>query len=153
MTEYLPRESCIKGHLYRIHSRNLSTGVFDGISGFIGIREKFGSRYLFREYHWDNGPPFGTVKPQEDLGAIPEGIPLCEHLEHEADDLWAERDGEKWVPVARRDLFPDEPPHGTRQGFVDFWVDTRERLPDKVYPYLRGNEELFAYLQGKEYKE
>ena len=28
-------------------------------SGFIGIREKFGSKYLFMEYHYETGAPFG----------------------------------------------------------------------------------------------
>src|SRR6266498_5084797 len=64
----------IEGHLYRIGSRNLPYGVYDGRGGFIGIREKFGSLFLFTEYDWDKGPPFGTVTVREDLGPIPEGI-------------------------------------------------------------------------------
>lgn len=35
--------------------------------------------YLFTEYHFDNGPPFGTARPLEDLGLIEdETIPLLE---------------------------------------------------------------------------
>jgi len=64
----------IRGHLYRIVSRNLPYGVYDGNGGFIGIREKFGSLYLFTEDDWDNGPPYGTVTVKEDLGPIPDGI-------------------------------------------------------------------------------
>lgn len=65
---------CVKGHLYKVNSRNLELAVFDGETGFTGIREKFGDRFLFKEYHYDTGVPYGTVRPQEDLGPIPEGI-------------------------------------------------------------------------------
>lgn len=63
---------CKRRHVYRIHSRNLSFGVFapEKENGFIGIREKFGRLYLFTEHHHDNGPPFGTVSPVEDLGPL-----------------------------------------------------------------------------------
>lgn len=76
----IPLAECKKRHVYRIHSRNLKFGVYDGDGGFIGIREKFGSRYSFTEYHRDTGAPHGTVHPQEDLGPIPEGIELLESV-------------------------------------------------------------------------
>jgi hypothetical protein len=70
--ERIPLEECKHGGLYRIHSRNLSLGVFNEQSqGFIGIREKFGCYYLFTEYHWDTGPSFGTVSPVEFLEMYP----------------------------------------------------------------------------------
>lgn len=75
-TPYISLAECVVGHVYKIWSRNLRYGVYDGKEGFIGIRTKFGARYLFTEYHWDQGPPFGTVKPIEDLGMLPEGIPV-----------------------------------------------------------------------------
>jgi hypothetical protein len=78
-TNYIPLDQCINGHLYRIHSRNLTLGVFDGKTGFIGIRVKFGFKYLFTEYHWDQRPPYGTVQPQEDLGPIPDDIEIYEY--------------------------------------------------------------------------
>jgi hypothetical protein len=49
-----------KGRLYKLKSRNLLYGVFDGGTGFIGIREKLGSRFLDREHHWDV-ETYGTV--------------------------------------------------------------------------------------------
>lgn len=65
----IPLNECIHGHVYRIHSRNLDYGVFkSNIGGFTGIREKFGDHYLFTEYHYDTGAPYGTVHPLEDLG-------------------------------------------------------------------------------------
>ena len=78
--EYIPLAECKHKHLYRIHARNLTLGVFDGKTGFTGIRTKFGARYLDTEHHWDEGPPFGTVKPIEDLGAIPDDMTLEERV-------------------------------------------------------------------------
>lgn len=70
--KYIPIDSCKHGHTYRINSRNLSFGVYDkDKKGFVGIRYKFGERYLFTEYHWDTGAPFGTVCPQKELEECP----------------------------------------------------------------------------------
>ena len=73
---YLPLSECIDRRLYRIHSRNLTVGVFRAdVMGFVGIRTKFGNEYLFTEFHWDTGEPFGTVKPIEDTGeSVPDGM-------------------------------------------------------------------------------
>lgn len=89
---HIPLRSCIDGHVYRIDSRNLSHGVFHAaVEGFSGIRNKFGWNYLFTEFHWDQGPPYGTVTPLEDLGPLPAGItdnlqlqnqPLFEYLDN-----------------------------------------------------------------------
>jgi hypothetical protein len=105
--EYFAIADCKRGHVYRIRSRNLAFGVFapEKENGFIGIRTKFGSRYLFTEHHWDNGPPFGTVKPIEDMGPLKdqkirlvENFPtLCgycgERLEYEKREGGVEKDG------------------------------------------------------------
>lgn len=74
MIKYIKLEDCKIGRLYKLQSRNLSIGVYDGLSGFIGIRFKFESEYLFTEYHWDTGEPFGTAYPIKDLGPIPKDI-------------------------------------------------------------------------------
>jgi hypothetical protein len=79
---FIPVEECKPGFLYKIASRNLAIGVFNPLdNGFIGIRTKFGHRYLFTEYHWDTGAPFGTVKPVEALEACPESMTLTEENE------------------------------------------------------------------------
>ena len=58
--------------LYKLNSRNLDYGVYDDAQkGFIGIRTKFGSRYLFTEYHWDTGSPFGTAMPIKEMKQCP----------------------------------------------------------------------------------
>jgi hypothetical protein len=72
--EWIKLEECKEGHLYLLHSRNLTLGVFNGVDGFVGIRQKFSSRFLDREFHWDTGAPYGTAKPLEDLGEVPEGV-------------------------------------------------------------------------------
>ena len=79
---YIPLDKCQKGHIYRINSRNLGIGVFDGKGGFIGIRQKFSDRYLFTEMHWDTSADYGTVKPLEEIGILPDSIPVTEtHIE------------------------------------------------------------------------
>lgn len=74
--EYISIENCKHGYLYKIHSRNLSYGVCSkyekGITGFLGIRTKFGDKFLFEEFHYDNGPDeAGTVKPLKCLKKCP----------------------------------------------------------------------------------
>jgi hypothetical protein len=70
---------CQRGGIYRIKSRNLPIGVFNGVDGFIGIREKFWDYFLFTEYHHDTGPPFGTVTPLELIDEIPFRVHLQEY--------------------------------------------------------------------------
>lgn len=76
----IPLDQCEDRRLYKIGSRNLSYGVFRTESrGFIGIREKFGDRFLFEEYHWDTGEPFGTVTPLEATAhVLPDDMELDE---------------------------------------------------------------------------
>jgi hypothetical protein len=62
----IPLTECKDRAVYRLRSRSLDFGVFVAATkGFIGIREKFGNKYLFTEYHYDTGPPIGTAKPLE----------------------------------------------------------------------------------------
>ena len=73
-SDKLPKiDECIKGRIYKIRCRNFSFGVCNGTDGFIGIRTKFNSRFLFTEYHWDTGAPYGTVAEAIDTGV---DIPL-----------------------------------------------------------------------------
>lgn len=72
MSNRIPLSECVHGGLYRIHARNFSLGVFnEKQQGFVGIRTKFDHRYLFTEYHYDTGAPFGTVSPKELLEQCP----------------------------------------------------------------------------------
>ncbi len=60
-------EDLERGMVYKIRCRNLQLGVWDGNTGFIGIRTKWGDRFLAKEYHWDTGEPYGTVRMAESL--------------------------------------------------------------------------------------
>lgn len=70
----------VDGEAYRIRSRNLVVGVWRADRrGFIGIRNKFGSDYLFTEFHHDADPYVGTVNGMEPLGVrVPDGVDLTE---------------------------------------------------------------------------
>ena len=73
--EYIPLEDCKPKIIYRIASRNLSVGIYDPDSkGFVGPRSKFGDAFLFTEIHWDADPNYGTAKPLNEIGTLPEDI-------------------------------------------------------------------------------
>ena len=100
--KYIPMAECKQGFLYRISSRNLPYGVYNGNGGFIGIREKFGDRFLFTEEHWDTAEPFGTVMPLEEIEQIPEGIVPVERTSvvdaaHQELSWLQDADGGRWV--------------------------------------------------------
>lgn len=77
--DMLPLSECKPRWLYYIDSRNLSMGVYNAENkGFIGIRTKFGARFLDTEFHWDTGEPFGTAIPYEALEQIPDDIELSD---------------------------------------------------------------------------
>jgi hypothetical protein len=70
----VPREDVVLGRAYLIHSRNGGVGVAveeDGSLGYCLHREKFGDHYLFVEYDWDQGPPYGTAIPLRLIEAEP----------------------------------------------------------------------------------
>lgn len=77
----LPRiDECIKGRVYKLRSRNLSYGIWNGKDGFVGIRTKFGDRFLDIEFHWDVG--HGTVMDAVDTGIdIPNDISTVMYLD------------------------------------------------------------------------
>jgi hypothetical protein len=70
------------GAVYEVRSRNLIVGVYNGAQGFIGVREKFGSEYLFTEYlsRECGGTQIGvdTVHPVAKIGRVA-GNALTEH--------------------------------------------------------------------------
>lgn len=67
-------DNCVHGNLYLLDSRNLNMGIFNKeTKGFIGIRTKFGFRFLFTEYHREASTDFGTAKPLELIEETPFG--------------------------------------------------------------------------------
>lgn len=133
--ENLPLDECKDRFFYRIHSRNLDFGVFKmADKGFVGIREKFGLHYLFTEYHFDIGPPHGTVKPYEELEQLPDDMSLEETLG--TIDLGTKR------PVAF-----DKPVKEGGRGW--YFTDTNESSQE-IIPASVENKKLFNWLKEKE---
>lgn len=68
MNDYLAIEDLKPFYLYKIRARNANLGIWrPEQKGFTIRREKFGDYFIFTEYHWDTGAPFGTVRPIEEL--------------------------------------------------------------------------------------
>jgi hypothetical protein len=131
----IPIAECTPGRVYQIQSRNLTFGVYDGNEGFIGIREKFGHRYLFTECHWDQGPPHGTVSGQKDLGIdLPADISPKESLGTVDEET-------------RRAVFFDRPVSQGGRGWV--FCDTNE-ASEEIRPVGVPNHALFEFLERVE---
>lgn len=67
--------------MYRVDCRNLIVAMYDGKDGFVGVREKFGQRYLFTEYDWNTDRhlgeiSFGTVIVTEYIGQLPDDVAI-----------------------------------------------------------------------------
>lgn len=137
MSKYIALEDCKDRFLYRLESRNLSLGVFNKeLNGFVGIREKFGARYLATEYHYDTGAPFGTACPLEELEEIPAGLEAVEGFEGSID-------GETKRLVAFDKAVAAEGKWGW------YFVDTGE-YSEKIRAYAISNERLKEWLEGVE---
>jgi hypothetical protein len=136
--ELTPLKECVKGRVYRLRCRNLRVGVFDGKDGFIGIRVKFSQRFLFTEYHWEQGPPFGTVAGAVDMEIdVPDDIEVVESLgtsDKNTDRLV------KYDAEAANPHYPD--------GKRGWWryVDTGEVAGADLSVVDVPNAELFAFL-------
>lgn len=125
-------ENCIPRRVYKLRSRNLSLGVYNGRSGFIGIRTKFGDRFLFTEYHWDTGSPYGTVMDAIDTGIdVSEDIPLIEYL------------GSEDINTGRLVDYSEDKRW--------YWVDTGESDPD-IRACAISNQPLFNFLRNYHYE-
>jgi len=133
-TENIPLSSCVQGHIYILNSRNLHFGAFNGVDGFVGIRTKWGHRYLDTEYHWDQGPPWGTAMSIRDTGdVVPEGVEVSSSLEGTLDEMTNR------LIYFDRELLPN----------VWRYQDTNEIL-ENPRPIAIHNNALFEFLLGLE---
>jgi len=129
---YLSLSECVKGRVYKLHSRNLSIGVFDGNRGFIGIRLKFNSRFLSTEYHWDS-PPFATARPLTYIGIdVPGSIQL-------------ETDLGTVDQITKRAVNFDKPVSEGGKGW--YYEDNNEASQD-IRPVSVWNHALFNFLDN-----
>lgn len=70
--EHIPMDRCKEGFLYIIDARNSNLGIYNEANkSFTISRYKFGSNFLFDEFHWDTNPPFGTVRPLKEIMKVP----------------------------------------------------------------------------------
>jgi len=135
---YISLKDCVPRWIYKLDSRNLAIGVYDGDNGFIGIRTKFGDRYLFIEYHWDYGGDYATVKPLEKIGELPEEIECNEHdalycdkclkrgLEFRLDDPKAAVGRGKWYHFDGTPLCEGGNPEYCRNGELFIYLEKLE---------------------------
>jgi hypothetical protein len=132
-----------RGTVYRLQSRNLACGVWNGKDGFIGIRTKFGGRFLDMEIHWDLSETIGTAQALEALGIIPESVSLDISLGTECGNC------HKPVNYVER--------HTEHQGASGDWlhddgspncsVPALNDKAGKASPVAISNDALFAELQ------
>ena len=70
--EHIPFSQCKHNGLYLLRARNLFIGVYNEKNKeFMGIRTKWGERFLDCEYHYDAGTPYDTANPIEFLEDCP----------------------------------------------------------------------------------
>lgn len=72
-TDYLGIEQMQAGMAYSIWARQAFTGIWlPERQGFLITRYKIHPKpYLFVEFHWDTGEPYGTAKPLRPLEICP----------------------------------------------------------------------------------
>jgi hypothetical protein len=146
LRDLVPMKDCIKGRIYRLRCRNLRVGVYDGNEGFIGIRTKFGDRFLFTEYHWEQGAPFGTV-----AGAIDMDLDVPDDIEIRCRIDTVDRTTGRSITWDRK----VENPNKRVKGAMGWWcyVDTGEVAPtvdDGCKPTSVHNGKLFTFLEDIE---
>lgn len=117
------------GAVYELRARNLRYGVWNGTT-FVGIREKFGSRFLD-----ECEVPGATAFAQEEVGRIPdECLPARAYLGSQ--DKFTGR------PVAF-----DKPVAQGGKGW--YFTDTGE-ASEQIFSVAVMNRALFEYLDGIE---
>lgn len=130
--------------VYEIRSRNLKVGVWSPKSqGFIGVREKFGERYLFTEYHYDTGAPHGTASPMQLITMLPDGIEVKER-EDDPDELCNCGRATYWKPDSPLKEYPGVRHH--KDDNSPLWGEGAEEGHIKYA--APQNKLLFDFLEG-----
>lgn len=139
----IPAEECKARQLYRANTRNFGpVAVFTPErNGFIGIRTKFGQRFLDVEYHWHN-KEFATARPWEEL----------------AEMLPAEIELRTAFAMACKNCGTDvewrEGPGKTEEGklYLGKWGHLTEAPCGDCSPISKSNKPLFDWLLEMESK-
>lgn len=81
--EHIALINCKHDFAYKLRSRNLKFGVFNiNDNSFVGIREKFGSKFLETEFHFDvieTSLVVGTASPIRELEEMPYNISVISY--------------------------------------------------------------------------
>lgn len=122
--------------VYIIRSRNLSVGAWRAeTKGFIGVRLKFGSEYLFEEYHYDADPHVGTVSAATPTDVVvPNDMLLAPNLPGSWCKLHDRR--ARWVPNEELGRFGKW-----------YHMDDGSLLADDDMPRGKSNHDLFDLLK------
>ena len=142
MDNGIPLKECEHASVYVIKSRNLSYGVFNQhTNGFIGIREKFNDRYLFTEFHYEDGAPFGTVTPLGKIEKLPSAIQIRERV----------------GPICskcKRGIYHGPKTNQDRDS-TKFHIDDDSAIEEEAFSWVKTYVPLFDYLdrlqQGHDY--
>jgi hypothetical protein len=142
---YIPIDKCINRKLYRIKSRNLTLGVFDSrTNGFFGLREKFDRIFVFEEHHYDNGVPYGTVFPIEELvDELPANIQLVVILGQVCVNCKKKVDYVKWPEGGEREKILSD---GSVLKVPGQWEHIEESDCQNVIAVTSYNSELKDWL-------
>lgn len=122
------------GTVYKLAARNLSLGVYAGDGRFIGIREKFGNRFLDTEFEYTTSTSFGTARAKAIIGVVV-GIPLVMSL------------GSECGACGQPTNFDMSRPAESRWQHADGTV-----MCDRVFSVRTSNTALFEGLEAFEVK-
>jgi hypothetical protein len=148
----IPKTECKDRRLYRIDSRNLNLGVYRAESGgFLGLRLKFGDVFVFEEFHWDEGAPYGTVSPIEELPEeLPPDIPCAEFLGSQCLNCKKRVEYMKWPEGGKRSVTLSG---GSTVEADGEWHHLEPSDCGKIKPASIYNSKLHEWLEmmGKKY--
>jgi hypothetical protein len=69
---YIKLKDCKDGYTYRVEAHNGQVGIFCKESSWFELSKiKFGKNYIFEEFHYDVGAPFGSVLPIYEIEKAP----------------------------------------------------------------------------------
>lgn len=139
----IPADQCKARQLYRVNTRNFGpVAVFNPEkNSFIGVRRKFGQRFLDTEYHFHN-EDYPTARPWEELAeALPSDIelrtifpPACKNCEVSVE----------W----------EKGPFNDTAGKLHLgkWFHLAETACEAPSPVSKSNRALFEWLMAMEVK-
>jgi hypothetical protein len=118
--------------------------------GFLGLRTKFGSVYVFEEYHYDHGAPFGTVIPNEPLPeTLPEHIPNTDDLGTICQNCGTPAEYRYWPEGGEREITLSD---GSKMNVQGQWQHVQDTECTDVRSAHVGNPALHDWLLEMEKK-